>query len=484
MQKPEHLFDREWEWEQLARFVADERPGATLGVVSGRRRQGKSILLHAIAEQTAGFYYEAIDGSEQDILRDLGTKLAAWSDAPAPFTFASSEQALDALGRARAGQQPHVVVLDEFPALASANASLPSLVRNWLGASTRTAGSASVRLLLCGSALSFMGGLLAGQSPLRGRAGLELVVRSFDFRTARAFWELDDLALAARVFAIVGGTPAYRREFVADDVPKGARDFDAWVCRTAMNPSCPLFREVRYLLAEDPAIGDLALYHSVLAAIAAGETSSARIASRLGRPATALGHPLNVLADAGFVLREQDAFHQKRVHYAITEPLVEFHHAILRPWWSELERPGRARDVWQRSQATWKTQVLGPAFEAMCRSWVRDHAAPSTFGQVSAVRRALVPDAEQQKNHELDVVVLGERNRVLAIGEVKWEERMGNPDVERLRRVLGLLATRGHDTSDARVACFSSAGFSSELQREAREGRVVLVDLERLYGGE
>ena len=31
------------------------------------------------------------------------------------------------------------------------------------------------RLLLCGSALSFMGGLLAGGAPLRGRAGLELV---------------------------------------------------------------------------------------------------------------------------------------------------------------------------------------------------------------------------------------------------------------------------------------------------------------------
>jgi hypothetical protein len=35
--RPTDLFDRVDEWSALARFVADERPGATLGVVSGRR---------------------------------------------------------------------------------------------------------------------------------------------------------------------------------------------------------------------------------------------------------------------------------------------------------------------------------------------------------------------------------------------------------------------------------------------------------------
>ena len=39
-QAPE-IFDRDWEWSQLDRFVSDARPGATLGIVSGRRGQGK-----------------------------------------------------------------------------------------------------------------------------------------------------------------------------------------------------------------------------------------------------------------------------------------------------------------------------------------------------------------------------------------------------------------------------------------------------------
>lgn len=44
----------------------------------------------------------------------------------------------------------------------------------------------------------------------------------------------------------------------------------------ALSPAVPLFREARYLLAEDPAIGDLGLYHSVLSAIAYDETTSAK----------------------------------------------------------------------------------------------------------------------------------------------------------------------------------------------------------------
>jgi hypothetical protein len=50
----------------------------------------------------------------------------------------------------------------------------------------------------------------------------------------------------------VGGTPAYRREFARDDTPAGPGDFDAWVLRTVLSPTSPLFREARYLLADEP----------------------------------------------------------------------------------------------------------------------------------------------------------------------------------------------------------------------------------------
>ena len=112
--------------------------------------------------------------------------------------------------------------------------------------------------------------------------------------------------------AIVGGTPAYRREFAQDDTPAGAGDFDPWVCRTVLNPGRPLFREARYILAEEPDIHDTALYHAVLAAIAEGNTTRGGIAGYLERKSTDLAHPLGVLHDAGLVTHETDAFKKNR----------------------------------------------------------------------------------------------------------------------------------------------------------------------------
>ncbi len=62
------------------------------------------------------------------------------------------------------------------------------------------------------------------------------------------------------------------------------------------------------MLAEEPDLRDGALYHSVLAAIAEGNTGRGGIAGHVGRKSNELAHPLTVLEDAGLVLRGQDAF--------------------------------------------------------------------------------------------------------------------------------------------------------------------------------
>ena len=122
-----------------------------------------------------------------------------------------------------------------------------------------------------------------GQAPLRGRASLELLIRPFGYTDVARFWGADDPKLALLLHAVVGGTPAYRREFVAFDTPSGLADFDPWIIRTVLNPQSPLFREARYLLAEETEIRDPALYHSVLGAIAAGNHTNGGIASFVGR---------------------------------------------------------------------------------------------------------------------------------------------------------------------------------------------------------
>jgi uncharacterized protein len=87
--KPDDMFDRDVEWTEIAAFAGDERPGATLGVVSGRRRQGKTFLLRALCEATGGFYFAADEATDGESLHQIGVGLGAHPKLPSALRFGS-----------------------------------------------------------------------------------------------------------------------------------------------------------------------------------------------------------------------------------------------------------------------------------------------------------------------------------------------------------------------------------------------------------
>lgn len=489
MRRPEDMFDREVEWERLARFCEDDAPGASLGVVSGRRRQGKSFLLEAACEQTGGLYFQAVEATAADSLRMFGARLAEHLGAPAPFAFHHWDEAIDAI-LGLGAREPTPVILDEFPYLTKVSPELPSVVQAAFGPRRPRRRESRTRLVLCGSALSVMGRLLAGAAPLRGRASLELTVPTLDYRLAREFWAIDDLPLAAQVHAVVGGTPAYR-DFLRGDRPTSPADFDGWVARAVLDASSPLFREARYLLSEEPSLRDSALYSSVLAAVASGATTRGGIASHIGRTSADLAHPLTVLADAGFLVRADDLLRDRRPLWRIAEPLVAFYHAMIRPAFAQLDRPGRAARLWPTLRPTFAAQVLGPHFEGLARTWVADFANPDTLGAdlLGDVGHGTIHDHAGRTHLELDIVALGPadgaRRRLVALGEAKWGTILGTEHLNRLEHARALIgASRDLAITDTRMILVSAAGFTDDLRtRAADDPHLVLVDLDRLYHG-
>ena len=484
-EKPSWVFDRDYEWDVLASFARSPSPRARLGVVSGRRRQGKTFLLRALAEATDAFYYAAAETTATDSLRDLGAELAARAGGALPYAIGNWDEAIRAL---RATFPRGLVIIDEFPYLIRSDRSLPSLMQRALDDQAWGGHEQGTRFLLCGSAMSVMGGLPAGSAPLRGRSALELMVAPFDYRTAARFWGIeDDPALAVLVHSIVGGTPAYRSEFVADDVPASRAEFDAWVARTVLNPAVPLFREARYLLAEETDIREPAVYNAVLGAIAAGNATRGGIANYVGRKSSELLHPLTVLEDAGLITREDDPFHARRSQFEITEPLITFYQAVMRPAWTQLEQR-QAAVVWQRQRPTFFAKVVGPHFGAICRDWAAREGT-GVFGEFPAqVAAATLNDGTGQAQIQVDVVVRTagtsqDPGRVLSLGEAKWGEVMGIGHLNRLRRARDLLSAKKEPVADAVLACYSGVGFTDELrQLAASDPRVLLVSLRDLYG--
>lgn len=188
------------------------------------------------------------------------------------------------------------------------------------------------------------------------------------------------------------------------------------------------------------------------------------------------------------MLRESDVFRDNRTTFRIMEPLVSFYHAIMRPLWADLEHARDGTRLWQRSRRRFVGHILGPHYEQLCRQWTRHMAGADLLGDYAyRVGAGTVNDPVAKTSYQLDVVVFGRtddnRPTILAIGEAKWGETIGVGHLERLRHIRGLLSAQGRlGAATARLLCYSGAGFSDKLWKEAEVANDVrLVGLSQLY---
>ncbi len=490
------------EWADLTDFALSPLPGLRIALVYGRRRQGKSYLLRRLTGAVGGLYHLATEQVEQVSLRRFGDSLATWAGLSAgAFGFSGWEQALRtatevmaAPSRSHASRAvPPLLVLDEFPYLAQETPGLPSIVQSLYDGLGPGAGASSApfRLLLCGSAISVMADLLSGTKALRGRAALELRVRPFGYRDARKYWRIEDPDAAFAHNALVGGTPGYRDLVPDPRVPEDPGQLGGWLTRNVLRPSMPLFDEARRVVHEDPRIRDTAAFSSVLAAVAAGESSPTKIGGLLGRPATSLTHQLTTLASAGFIDRRHDLLLDRRPVVTIADPMVRFHQLVIEPYLADLEA-GQARQVWTEVEHTVKSKIFGPHFEALAGEWVARYAAAEAGLAVGPVGQTIIACREHKTGHEIDVLALtrGSRPRtpgtpVAFIGEAKHRDRRpGLAELRRLQHLRGLLTAAGHDAATAALGLFSATGFTDELAAEASAsgGKILLATLNDLYG--
>lgn len=254
------------------------------------------------------------------------------------------------------------------------------------------------------------------------------------------------------------------------------------------------FREDEYLLREDPRVSKEALYYSILGAVAAGKTSQREITGVLGRKSVDLGYPLGVLVSAGFITREEDLLVAQNPVFRVADPIVRstsWSPAVTR----QRSKTGTPRRVWDEAQPTFRSQIVGPHFEAICRAWVSRYATNDTLGRpIGEVHALRINDPTAKQSYELDVVAAtaessGRRNKTLQVlGEAKGTTAPRTiVDLQRLDHIHRLLAARkGVSVSrSVKKLLFGLSGFGSDLV-EAATGRddVELIDIDRLYEGQ
>jgi uncharacterized protein len=267
--------------------------------------------------------------------------------------------------------------------------------------------------------------------------------------------------------------------------PLTAEDFDGWVAERVLSPASPLHHEATTLLAEDPTLagGSDLLHHAILGAIANGSVTAGKIAKDVGKPVSNLAPALNRLVAAGFVTRHLDPARKHRPLYALADPFLQFHYAVLEPHRTVL-RGRDLLDIWQRRLRTaFDSRVRGPVFEQMARTWVEQFADEQSLGgSADHVGPSVASVAGIE--HEVDVVVTTgadepARRQIIAIGEAKAGETV---TARHLRKLEAIRASYGTRAATARLLLFGCR-FDGDAMAARGRSDVELIDLERLYEG-
>lgn len=483
------LVDRNEELRILRREA--DASEARLVLVHGQRRVGKTFLVRHAWENRRVLYHLAVDSTSAQNRLELLQELDRWTDEDLdPEFYPNWRSVFTLLGRI-AGENPLVVVLDEFQYLLADRGS-PSAVPSHLNAAWETdLSDRNLTLILCGSEVGTMRSL-GERGALYGRMSRELHLTPFDYRQAALMLGDRPPRELAYLYGIFGGTPGYLASVDPSDTLRSASE------EKILTTGSPVHLQLETLIDQEEGIDRTGLYRAVLRAVAGGQTQVNEIAQAAGfersskaSSTEAARRVLTTLRELGYVRRERnfDAGRTTAWRHYLADNALSFFYRFVHANRSLLEL-GAVEKVWNEQVRPQLDAYMGwDVFEEMTREAYRRYydawnlPAPAEWSRWEGQDR-------NRRHIEIDLVCRGADDRLLT-GEVKWSSSPIGPGVHRnLQRDLDDLGSSGYGWARAALdpersaghLYVSAAGFTGEFERLAEnDGSVHLVSLADLY---
>jgi AAA+ ATPase superfamily predicted ATPase len=469
---------RQRELAELNTLLAE--PGPQFLILYGRRRVGKTtLLLHWAQESGVPFVYWVANRLSPALqLRSFSQALynATHPETPADaeFTYPSWEMAL-VQAVELAAEQRLILILDEFPYVAEAEPGLPSVLQNTWDHRLK---ATQIFLVLAGSHIGMMTGLLHYHAPLYGRFTAHLHLKPLPFAATAEFLPRYPAAERVAVYAILGGIPAYLERF------DGALSLADNVKRHIFRPT-GIFRVDPLFLLQDQ-VREPRNYLSVLHAIGGGAHTLAEIAEASGLPKQNASTYLARLADLHLVerrtpvtipLKERERSRSGRWH--LSDSYLRFYFRFIIPNQRALELE-LVDAVWADVHEQLRAFIGLTAFEELGREWV--------LAQARSGRLPFAPEdvgSHWSAEVQVDVVAINWREKAILLGECKWGTgTVGRGPIRELvedktPKVLADLPDGGQDWA-VHYAFFARGGFTEAAQAEGERHQATLVPLTQL----
>ncbi len=434
---------------------------ATLLVLYGRRRVGKTRLLNQWVQQSKvrALYWMAEPSSATDQLRSFSQVLYNFANptalAPPEFSYASWEQAWQQVAML-AQQERFALFIDEFTYVLAITPSITGVLQK---AWDHTLSKTNLFLVISGSHLGMMHRhMLSYQAPLYGRATSQLHLQPMPFGYTQDFFPNYQPDERVAIYAIFGGIPAYWERITP------TRSISDNIRHQLLTSNNLMQAEPRLLLQDF--VQEPHNYISILQAIAGGARTQKEINVRTGLAQGHVSKYLSVLREAGFVERRipvTATVSSRLGRYHVVDPYLRFYYRFLFSRQAQLAM--NEPDVALAEIKKHLLDFIGThTWEELCREWT-----------LRAGVRSILPFVADQvgsvwtRQAQIDVVGINSMEKTIFLGECKWQDRPVSRSVLRqlVEKTGEIVPKRGQ--WQVCYLGFSRGGWTEAAQKYADE---------------
>lgn len=361
--------------EQELALLQQEHIGKTL-MVYGKKRVGKTTLILKALEQCPyqTVYFECLKGTMQDNIDGLVQELVRVKVLPVPLAFSSLQ---DVFAYLNTMTQKMVVVVDEYTHLYAMNDSgvvdsvFQSIIDNRLS---------NIELILAGSHIGLMKGLLQERNPLYGRFAASLKLDELNYLDASKFYPDKSAYDKVAHYAVFGGSPFINQALNPDATLREN------IISTVLNPMSPVYLYANQLVFSDNALNinaerifytlgnDRKRYTEIEDALRVKKTGN------LAKQIKTLTD-LEILSHNISINKPNDS---KKATYELNDNLLRFYYAFVYKNSSALQVLG-AEAFYDEYVAPVLTHFIAHHFEDICREYFSQQVRSGRMNGVRSI---------------------------------------------------------------------------------------------------
>ena len=444
-----------------------QRKSSAFMILIGRRRMGKTSLLHHFTKDKKNvLYYYADKDTESTQINKFKNMVATWSGDTLlnDLAFTHWDQAFEYFIQKLPADERVVLIIDEFQFLAMANEALPSILQRIWDMKLK---SKNLMLILCGSHISMMyKTTLTYGSPLYGRRTASMKLGGIAFEYMHEFFpKSTPLKTLVEYYAMTAGIPKYIEILHASD------NIFENIEKLILTKDSFFYTEPRFILGEE--LKEQVMNFAVLRAIANGNVKSGDIAASINMTSNSISPYLEQLREIELIEKRvpvTEAMPEKsrKGIYILKDQMIRFWFKYVYQYTSYLEINNHAW-VMEKVKAEWN-QYVSVAFEELCRNIVPYYCpfVPIKVG------------GWWDKNEEVDICAINEETKEILLGECKWtESKVGVELYSDLLRKAKLVKWHNETRKEYFMLC-SKSGFSNSLLELANEqSNIILIDFSK-----